>query len=137
MSSSIYSEKGTSKRICLEACLYDKTSPPYDKMSFVQFCKVNYVDENLYFMDQINELRLNPSFELAKAIYLRYVSPRAKKQINLPAPTVKEAEALINREARADIILRVYEKAYSHVVDMLNTDVWPRFVKKAESVSET
>eukprot|EP00834_Sanchytrium_tribonematis_P003557 NODE_140_length_16098_cov_0.678605.p16 type:complete len:133 gc:universal NODE_140_length_16098_cov_0.678605:13184-12786(-) len=122
-----------SKKVTLEACLYDKTVPPYDKMSFVDFCKANYVDENLYFMDQINELRISPTFELAKAIYLRYISPRAKKQINLPANIVKEAETLVNREARADLILRVYEKAYSHVVDMLNTDVFPRFVKKAET----
>eukprot|EP00835_Amoeboradix_gromovi_P005127 NODE_453_length_8264_cov_0.316105.p5 type:complete len:128 gc:universal NODE_453_length_8264_cov_0.316105:6951-6568(-) len=121
-----------SRKITLEACLYDKTMPPYDKISFVLFCKSNYVDENLYFMDQINELQTNLTYESAKAIYLRYVSPKAKKQINLPAHIVKEAETLINREARPELILRVYEKAYSHVVDMLNTDVFPRFVKKAE-----
>lgn len=105
---------------------------------FWEFCKKEFSEENLKFITACRELQKSTTIQIfdrkAKYIYLEFIKQGAISEINIGSNIKKELHAIFlplikEKETLSPDQSDIFEKAYDHILKLIEKDSYTRFCK--------
>ena len=101
-----------------------------------EFCKTIFTEENVNFCIEVERFRSSRDARakqsMARTISAEYISYSGKSVVNINSATRKRVEDILS--AGVPVPPNVFDNAFDEVLQLIETDSWPKFLSKLNDV---
>lgn len=102
---------------------------------FSAFAASVFCDENIDFLNAVDEFKRSNNMDKAREIYEQFVSTSAPRQVNLYSGNLNPLQDAFEGQDNPLGSLDMFDGAYAEIQNMLDQDTYKKFLPVAESVS--
>jgi len=108
-----------------DGVLANKTRTPYTLKEFKQYLQSQYCDENMDFLQEVNEFKAHPSKEKAEEIIKKFILTDSPRQVNVSEIIRANVEKSIGE---SQLNVHIFDTTFREIHELLRKDAFQRFV---------